>query len=274
MNLQIDKKLFDGIIYAAAGYSSSVFESVQVDIHYCENLLDLTLLEAGRQAVSVDKALMNDCHIYVCCDAFLRRLRHFDLVLTDSGFGVVSNDHVAPASRERVNALEAQLKRRKEESYCDILSNLTKVEGWGNDPKARHLFQTVVYHIREAEDLTGKNDITASEWAALKRSFFDADFKICGVTGSGFMEELIRCVMTNTASDIQQTAISLVKQTMATMVVNDGQNPVQKEALRRLIDWLEDNKESFTSYTESKEYAARHAETYQNRKDSPVFFFG
>lgn len=54
MNLSIDKKLFDGIIYAAAGYSSSVFDAVQVDIHYCENLLDLTLLEEGKKAVPTE----------------------------------------------------------------------------------------------------------------------------------------------------------------------------------------------------------------------------
>lgn len=217
---------------------------------------------------------MRDCQIYVCCDAFLRRLRHFDLVLTDSGFGVVNSDHTAPASRERVNALETQLKRRREESYCDILQSLVKVNGWGNNPMARHLFQTVVYHIREAEQLTGKSDISADEWAALKRHFFDADFHISGCTGNAFMDELIRCVMNNNASDIQKTAISLVKQTMATMVVNDDKKPVQKEAIRRLLDWLEDNKDSFSSYTNSKEYAARHADTYQNKKDSPVFFFG
>ena len=274
MNLGIDKKLFDGIIYAAAGYSSSVFDAVQVEIHNCENQLDLTLFEEGKKAAGSDKCLMNDCRIYVCSDAFLRRLRHFDLVLTDSGFGVVSSDHQAPASRERVNALEAQLKRRKEEAYCDILQSLVQVSGWGNNPMVRHLFPTVVYHVREAEELTGKSDISADEWAALKRKFFDAEFKICGCTGQKFMEELIHCVMTNTSSDIQKTAIVLVKQTMATMVVNDDNKPVQKEAVRRLLDWLEDNKDSFSSYTNSKEYAARHAETYQNKKDSPVFFFG
>lgn len=274
MNLDIDKQTFDGIVYAAAGYSSSVFEAVEVEISYCENLLDLTLLSQGQSAVSTDSNLKRDCQTYVSCDAFLRRLRHFDLVLTDSGFGVVSSDHQAPASRERVNALEAQLKRRKEEAYCDILQALVQVNGWGNNPMVRHLFPTVVYHVREAEELTGKSDISADEWAALKRKFFDAGFKICGCTGQNFMEELIHCVMTNTPSDIQKTAIVFVKQTMATMVVNDENKPIQKEAVRRLLDWLEDNKDSFSSYTNSKEYAARHAETYQNKKDSPVFFFG
>ena len=51
--------------------------------------------------------------ILVCqiaaCDAFLRAIPHLDVILTPSGFGIVSNSNIAPASRERVERLMASL---------------------------------------------------------------------------------------------------------------------------------------------------------------------
>lgn len=274
MNLKIDKETFDGIIYAAAGYSDNIYTAMLPEIHNSEAALDKILYQKGQEAVEGNEILLASCREHVCTTAFLNRLRHFDLVLTDAGFGVVSNDHTAPASRERVNALEAQLKRKREESYCNILRELIKVLEWGSNPLVRRFFPTLLWDIFEAEEATGSRDLSAEAWGQLKSELFDAAFKIEGVTGHDFMEELIVASITNSVTDVRSEAISRVKNTMVMIVNHPEDKRLAGEAVRRLLEWLESTKESFPSYTNSKEYAARNAERYENKQESPVYFFG
>lgn len=274
MDLKIDKDIFDGIIYAAAGYSDNIYDAMVPEIRNSEAALDNILQDEGMAVVEDDDILLVACREHVCTTAFLNRLRHFDLILTDAGFGVVSDDHTAPASRERVNALEAQLKRKREESYCDILRQLVKVTDWGKNPKVRRFFPTLLWDIREAEDMTGSKDLSSEAWGQLKSKLFDAAFKIEGVTGIAFVDELIGATITDNTTDIQAEAVAKVKNTMVIMVNHPEEKHIQKEAVRRLLDWLDDNITEFPSYANSKEYAARHAEQFENKQDSPVYFFG
>ena len=274
MDLKIDKKTFDGIIYAAAGYSDNVYKAMVPEIHNSEAALDVILQEQGKAALENNDILLVGCQEHVCASAFLNRLRHFDLILTDAGFGVVSDDHTAPASRERVNALEAQLKRKREESYCNILRELIKVPGWGANAAVRRYFPTLLWDIVEAEDMTGNKDLSAEDWGKLKSRLFDASFKIEGATGHVFQEELIAATITDSVRDIQAEAIARVKNTMVMIVNHQEEKHIAKEAVRRLVEWLESVGENFPSYTNSKEYAARHAGTYKNKEESPVYFFG
>ena len=41
----------------------------------------------------------------VACQAYMTAIPSLDLVLTPNGFGIVSNQNIVPASRERVDAL-------------------------------------------------------------------------------------------------------------------------------------------------------------------------
>lgn len=56
----------------------------------------------------------------ICLEAAAAAIPHLDLVLTQTGFGVVSNQNVAPASRERVEALLSRIT----EDYGDALDGL------------------------------------------------------------------------------------------------------------------------------------------------------
>ena len=41
----------------------------------------------------------------VCYEAFRRALPHLDVILTPNGFGIVNNQNIVPASKERINRL-------------------------------------------------------------------------------------------------------------------------------------------------------------------------
>lgn len=80
---------------------------------------------------------------FVIARGFHDAVPHLDLVLTPTGFGVVSNQNVAPASADRVERLRQQMLRQSMDAYEDVLSILREFEEWHTSPMcdaARHLF--------------------------------------------------------------------------------------------------------------------------------------
>ena len=68
-----------------------------------------------RQAGTLPDTVAEAARRCVAIRAMLRVFRQLDIVLTPTGFGVVSTDNVKPASRERVAAL-------RDELQCNLLS--------------------------------------------------------------------------------------------------------------------------------------------------------
>ena len=65
----------------------------------------------------------------VACYALVSALPKLDLVFTPNGFGVVSNQTVAPASKERVQALSDALRRETDDAVLYFTSNVTGTLG-------------------------------------------------------------------------------------------------------------------------------------------------
>ena len=82
---------------------------------------------------------------YVYRAAAYRALPHLDLVLTDNGFAVVSNQNLAPASRDRVAALSERLREQKSDARDELLFALCGIEAWRNMDIARRLRTTLLW---------------------------------------------------------------------------------------------------------------------------------
>ena len=68
-------------------------------------------------ACAEGSALLGNVRSYVILKAFILRLRSNDLIMTDNGFGIVSNENISPASQARVDALLREL-TYKQDQQC------------------------------------------------------------------------------------------------------------------------------------------------------------
>lgn len=66
----------------------------------------------------------------IACDAFRRSVPSLDLILTANGFGVVSNNNVAPASKERIERLMASLDNQRIKAISTMIGLLAKLSQW------------------------------------------------------------------------------------------------------------------------------------------------
>ena len=116
MNLEITKKDFDTAVPAAKEPKGKIFEALQGSIEEQKYFIEaellgipgVTVVDTGEDAAA--ERLRRFVKQLVCVSAFVGGMRGLDLVLTATGFGVVSTQDTAPASKMRVDALEGELR--------------------------------------------------------------------------------------------------------------------------------------------------------------------
>ena len=116
-------------------------------------------------ALEKSEDVLNFARTAIANDAYRRAIPSLDVVLTDNGFGIVSNQTIAPASRDRINALLESL-----EGFRDAAIELVLLHSKGGQlrptlfrgfegvrllGKTKHLLQELFAHetqIAEVED--------------------------------------------------------------------------------------------------------------------------
>jgi len=83
----------------------------------------------------------------IVCEAFRNSVDSLNLVLTPNGFGIVSNDHVAPASKERTDNLKEQLRIQRDTAISQWLNAMdaydwTACGGWLRFHETLHNFES------------------------------------------------------------------------------------------------------------------------------------
>ena len=105
MEIIIERTDFERAVPAFRSPTPEVWNKVQRYVEGCT---------ANWQALITTDATLPD-HVAgylttaICLRAAYDAVPQMDLVLTPTGFGIVSNQNTAPASRERVDALRLQL---------------------------------------------------------------------------------------------------------------------------------------------------------------------
>lgn len=277
MEITITKSDFEQALPVGAAANDSVYESVKPAIARQLSFSNDALLGvAGMQRMEElgeGSTLVNWYKQLVCLSAFLSVLRQLDLVLTPTGFGVVSNDNLAPASKQRVDALEGELRTQYHKTLAMTL-NLLRSENWGATEQARHfidhLYDEYTFFFETHQNAS------ATDWDGYQRTIEDADEILRTKMGDRQMDDILDAFRRNDPNRLEpyREMISLIVKftdTWATKSLGTLKQPVYRR-LMRILD-SDDNKETFKLYRESIAYKVRHYEPYQNSKDSAGYVF-
>lgn len=109
----------------------SLFDKIRADLELSEQWLTIHFVEASLIEKIVSEEGYHEaaymCRRAVVADALLRSVPSLDLVLTPNGFGIVNNQNVVPASKDRVDRLLANLELVRDRSLQQLLHLLPKV---------------------------------------------------------------------------------------------------------------------------------------------------
>ncbi|MBR1789503.1 MAG: hypothetical protein IJ762_10010 [Bacteroidaceae bacterium] len=237
-------------------------------------LLKNLLGEEKETLLGENSVLKEHCIHLVCLNAFERAVRSLDLVLTGTGFGVVSTESTAPASRARVDALLDDVicdEYRTMETITDIL---IKVEGWGASSQAQKRISVLFYRPSLMVGLSSLR-MTAENWSKARSRAVTADALLRAEISEEYMDELL--VKTRTAS-LGSADIVIVEKCnyftadfISNYELSHGSH--NHTMLRSMVEQLESSPDSYPTYRNSRLYRKRHAERFQNQKEDPTFFF-
>lgn len=79
----------------------------------------------------------------VACHAYMTAIPSLDLVLTPNGFGIVSNQTVVPASRERVDALITSLESQRDAAIEALILRLSSKTDWQQSEPGKYFAATM-----------------------------------------------------------------------------------------------------------------------------------
>lgn len=108
--IKIDKDKFEKIVLAGTNSMAVVFESLEDSFSISTQKLQRAVF-GPMNINNLSDALTLDAERFICMDAFYCTIPQLDLVLTETGFGVVNNQNTSPASRDRVEALRNSVRQ-------------------------------------------------------------------------------------------------------------------------------------------------------------------
>lgn len=272
MKINITKETFERIVLTATQATADVFNSLSdiIDTASAETVISFFPTDTTEADLSDD--LLEELRRYICFSAFYTGIPLLDLVLTDTGFGVVSNQNLAPASRERVDALRVLVRNCRDDAADRMLYLLPSLKGWGESVVARFRISSLLYTGRQLREYGGRPDAYRSDLKTLFPAISEAEEIIRSFVGREEIDEILQHIRTNSLTNEETMILSALRRAIGFYIVD--KLPAFRKEVDDVVNVLEDNLSIFTAYAGSEAYKVKHFEHYKNDKDDTTYFFG
>lgn len=273
MAMEITKTDFENCFAVAVSAHGEVYEKVEPYFASAYDELQAGVLgDVGTSAAEGNQheKLTTAVKQLVALHAFLSVFRQLDLVLTPTGFGVVSTNQMAPASKQRVDALIGHLRDSYLRTKGLVLEELCKVSGWGATDQALENIDTLFFDFRMLQQMQGPA-ASHLDWQAAQRLISEADEALRLKISNQYMDHLLDAVRCGSVTADDKPIILQCRHIINLWVYGDRETVELK--MRRLLGVLDADLEKYSIYGEFG-YPVNHYETFENTKNSPAFVFG
>ena len=272
ITVKINKPDFDLAIPAAKESKGTIFAKLEKKIN--ETIVDIgedILGEVGIHFVNDNPESVATWAVKVLAsvDVFLKEMRGLDLVLTETGFGIVSTNNTAPASKMRVDALDGELRLKWLRAHDELLKQCFKMEGWYQQGLV--IIDTLFCFFDFLKQFAGYQAPISKDWETATATILDTDRWLRDKISDEFMDELIMQMATNSLTDKNKGVVHQIRRIFG--VALQGNKGTAYEYYRRLMNTLESDLESFSTYAGSQSYEANHFKPYENKAEDGAFHF-
>lgn len=272
--ITISKEDFEAAIPVASTKNSYILDMLQPYIELAAEEVERDIMGGvGMDAYEdgTNERLAKLAKGNVCFRAFLPHFRSLDVVLTATGFGVVSTQDTAPASKMRTDALKSQLDIEAERNRCALLIELFHIEGWNEQPIRQTLVPTLFWNFDLLGMYAGKESPIINDWRSAQPLIAEADGILRNHIGDALMDRLLNKLTSANIDKVEIKAVTMIQQIIG-MHIN-GYKTAEKTYYKRLMNYIEKHIDSFLEYKDSDEYKYNHFKGYENTKDSGMFIF-
>lgn len=260
--------------------SRRIFERMQPAMEnvYLDLLARFVSPDLETAAITEGSATEDSARQYTVLQAFIMRLRSHDLVMTDTGFGVVANDNISPASQARVDALKKELELKRDRHLENIINRLRTVEGWADTMQAEGCIHSLVWSPQLLSRCSPLGTLlTFEELARQRTNISKAEMRLRKSFSDDLMEHLLQEERTATYEDNHRQLILLMRAFIGATLPGVTDAPVDTHAVRMAYEMvanhIDGHIDSFPSYLNSTAYVTNHTKGFENDPTDPIFFF-
>ena len=204
--------------------------------------------------------------------ALLAAIPTLDLVLTPNGFGIVSNQNVAPASKERVDRLLASLERERDKAIDLLLLKLPSASRWLQSEQCAFFTATLFPNLSLCRRLAIREHLWA-EYQALRSRLIKIEAVLADTYFSHEQMNVFRerVLYQLTSCHPIMTHVIRTLQSLELMLVSDMQ--VQTQAFFDLVNIIREHEDIFPEWHHSKVADLYIPKLFENKKKSGGYWF-
>lgn len=239
-------------VFATVKGEVSLFDKVKVDIDLAENWVIQTFVSTKTFDAICGYADDNPIKIItaklIASEALRRAIPSLDLVLTPNGFGVVSNQNVAPASKERVDRLIGSLADYRDDCIANLLPLLSRESDWLGSVQASFFGETLFPDLAITEQVKG----TGSKWErylSLRPKILDIE---ASLAEEWFSPELLSAVrLENLKGSLTTNRKIFVREAKSQIVGFLNGETFNTRRLADIVNFIRLNPDDFTEWHNS-----------------------
>lgn len=276
MTLEITKQQFEKHVPVAKSPNDSVFNMVAT--RFDEAATELERVYLGKTLADGIESLplLKSIAIrYVCKAAFIKTIASLDVTLTATGFGVVGNQQLTPASRQRVDAVKTEETEALWRTANDMMDELVWQEQWYRTHQARSLIKSPIYSPYVLQRSCGIKVETSAEWKQTEKTISEATAELTRRMGKKTMDTLLDMARQGDSQRLEyedyDELLGMSRKYIAAAI--EGRPAPQRQWLAEIISTLEGDLETYQYYKNSKAYELNHADKFENNHESPASVF-
>ena len=213
----------------------------------------------------------------VTCDALMHAIPSLDVVLTPNGFGVVSNQNVAPASKDRVQRLMNSMEQQRDDAVTHLLKLIRGQKAWQQSPVFNLWCRTLFPDIGVVSQLGVTEHQFAKYLELIPRIIHIETSLAAEFISPELLEHLHRYqfgIGYDKLSPLEQSGRAYVITHLRAEIVAELQGlPMNRRYMTDLVQFRRSSPEVFPQWHASATAELFSPPVFENKKDAQGYFF-
>lgn len=211
------------------------------------------------------------CSRLVVANALRRAIPSLDIVLTPNGFGVVSTQNLAPASKPRVDRLVGSMLAHRDDCIAALLPDLVGASKWLTSPQADFFGSTLFPDLGIVDAVGGATGSKWEKYLELRPQVIDLEASLAEEWLSPGLMSALRSE--NLRGDLTEKRSVIVRQVKAQILGYLKSGSFSSRRLADIVNRIRENKDDFPEWHRSETAKLFAPPVFRNEKKAKGYWF-
>ena len=211
------------------------------------------------------------CSRLVVADALRRAIPSLDILLTPNGFGVVSTQNLAPASKPRVDRLVGSMLAHRDDCIAALLPELVGASKWLTSSQADFFGATLFPDLGIVDAVGGATGSKWEKYLELRSKVIDLEASLAEEWLSPELMSALR--KENLRRDLTPRRREVIRQVKAQIVGYLTAGSFSSRRLADIVNYIRQDEDEFPEWHNSDTAELFSPPVFRNKKKSAGYFF-